>query len=122
MGHYVRAIIGVHKDIQRIENNYWLAKEIKLPQGYGMIFLTDALLDNIGELFESANEPSDPETVTIYLLQVHSFHTKQAYIETSVSRYAAEKSRLQYLSIHWWRKKMTRTAKRKWTEMNLSKI
>ena len=40
------------------------------------------LLDNIGELFESANEPSDPETVTIYLLQVHSFHTKQAYIET----------------------------------------
>ncbi len=80
------------------------------------------LLDNIGELFESANEPSDPETVTIYLLQVHSFHTKQAYIETSVSRYAAEKSRLQYLSIHWWRKKMTRTAKRKWTEMNLSKI
>ena len=82
MGHYVRAIIGVHKDIQRIENNYWLAKEIKLPQGYGMIFLTDALLDNIGELFESANEPSDPETVTIYLLQVHSFHTKQAYIET----------------------------------------
>ena len=82
MGHYVRAIIGTHKDIQRIENNYWLAKEIKLPQGYGMIFLTDALLDNIGELFESANEPSDPETVTSFLLQEYSFHTKLAYIET----------------------------------------
>lgn len=81
MGHCVRAIIGAHKDIQRIENNYWLAKGIKLPQGYGMIFLTDALLDNIGELFESANEPSDPETVTSYLLQVYSFRTKLAYIE-----------------------------------------
>lgn len=80
MGHCVRAIIGAHKDIQQIENN-WLAKGIKLPQGYGMIFLTDALLDNIGELFESANEPSDPETVTSYLLQVYSFRTKLAYIE-----------------------------------------
>ena len=77
MGHCVRAIIGAHKDIQR----YWLAKEIKLPQGYGMIFLTDALLDNIGELFESANEPSDSETVTSFLLQEYSFHTKLAYIE-----------------------------------------
>lgn len=85
MGHYVRAIIGAHKDIQRIENNYWLAKEIKLPQGYGMIFLTDALLDNIGELFESANEPSDPETVTSCLLQEYSFHTKLAYIEADYS-------------------------------------
>ena len=81
MGHCVRAIIGAHKDIQRIEND-WLAKEMKLPQGYGMIFLTDTLLDNIGELFESANEPSDPETVTSYLLQEYSFHTKLAYIET----------------------------------------
>ncbi len=80
MGHCVRAIIGVHKDIQRIEND-WFAKGIKLPQGYGMIFLTDALLDDIGELFESANEPSDPETVTSYLLQEYSIHTKLAYIE-----------------------------------------
>lgn len=30
--------------------------------------------------------------------------------------------RLQYLSIHWLRKKMTRTAKHKWKEMNLLKI
>lgn len=84
MGHCVRAIIGAHKDIQQIENN-WFAKGIKLPQGYGMIFLTDALLDNIGELFESANEPSDPETVTSYLLQEYSFHTKLAYIEADYS-------------------------------------
>ena len=80
MGHCVRAMIGAHKDIQRIEND-WFAKEIKLPQGYGMIFLTDVLLDDIGELFESANESSDPETVTSYLLQNYSFHTKLAYIE-----------------------------------------
>lgn len=84
MGHCVRAIIGAHKDIQRIENNGF-AKGIKLPQRYGMIFLTDALLDNIGELFESANEPSDPETVTSYLLQEYSFHTKLAYIEADYS-------------------------------------
>ena len=38
----MRAIIGAHKDIQRIENN-WFAKGFKLPQGYGMIFLIDAL-------------------------------------------------------------------------------
>ena len=80
MGHCVRAIIGANKDIQRIEND-WFAKEIKLPQGYGMIFLTDVLLDDIGELFESANESSDPETVTSYLLQNYSFHTKLSYIE-----------------------------------------
>ena len=82
MGHCVRAIIGAHKDIQRIENDYCLAKGMKLPQGYGMIFLTDALLDNIGELFESANELSDPETVTSYLLQWYSFRTKLVYMET----------------------------------------
>ena len=62
MGHCVRAIIGAHKDIQRIEND-WFAKGIKLPQGYDMIFLTNALLDDIGELFESANEPSAPQAI-----------------------------------------------------------
>lgn len=96
MGHYVRAIIGAHKDIQRIENNYWLAKEIKLPQGYGMIFLTDALLDNIGELFESANEPSDPETVTSCLLQEYSFHTKLTYIEADYSSGIGTQSGILY--------------------------
>lgn len=62
MGHCVRAIIGAHKAIQRIEKD-WYANEINLPQGYGMIFLTDALLDNIAELFESANELSTPDAV-----------------------------------------------------------
>ena len=80
MGHCIRAIIGKHEVIQRLEND-WYAKEINLPQGYGMIFLTDALLDNIAELFESANEPSAPDAVTNYLLQEYSFHTKLAYIE-----------------------------------------
>ena len=96
MGHCVRAIIGAHKDIQRIENNYCLAKEIKLPQGYGMIFLTDALLDNIGELFESANEPSDPETVTSCLLQEYSFHTKLTYIEADYSSGIGTQSGILY--------------------------
>lgn len=95
MGHCVRAIIGAHKDIQRIENNGF-AKGIKLPQRYGMIFLTDALLDNIGELFESANEPSDPETVTSYLLQEYSFHTKLAYIEADYSSGIGTKSGILY--------------------------
>ena len=95
MGHCVRAIIGAHKDIQRIENNGF-AKGIKLPQGYGMIFLTDALLDNIGELFESANEPSDPETVTNHLLQEYSFHTKLAYIEADYSGGIGTKSGILY--------------------------
>ncbi len=80
MGHYIRAIIGKHEIIQRLGND-WYAKEINLPQGYGMIFLTDTLLDDIAELFESANESSAPDTVTNYLLQEYSFHTKLAYIE-----------------------------------------
>ena len=80
MGHSIRAIIGKHEVIQRLEND-WYAKEISLPQGYGMIFLTDALLDNIAELFESENESSAPEVVTNWLLQEYSFRTRLAYIE-----------------------------------------
>ena len=87
MGHCVRAIIGAHKDIQRIEND-WFAKEIKLSQGYGMIFLTEALLDNIGELFESANEPSDPETVTSFLLQEYSCKRKLVTVSGSEGSFA----------------------------------
>ena len=46
-----------------------------------MIFITDAFLDNIAKLFESANEPCAPDAVTNFLLQEYSFHTKLAYIE-----------------------------------------
>lgn len=96
MKHYVRAIIGVHKVIQQIENSFLYAKEINLPQGYGMIFLTDALLDDIAELFESANEPSTPDAVTSFLLQDYSFHAKLAYIEIDYSSGIGTQSGILY--------------------------
>ena len=43
MGHCIRAIIGTYQSIQKLANDWVYAKEIELPQGYGMIFLTDEL-------------------------------------------------------------------------------
>lgn len=77
----IRAIIGKHGDIRRLESDWVSGKEISLPQGYGMIFLTDALLESIAELFEAEHEPSDPETVTDWLLQEYSFRTRLACLE-----------------------------------------
>ena len=86
MGHYIRAIIGTHSSIQKLADD-WLAKEIELPQGYGMVFLTEALLDDIIELFDISDEFCYPEldyfTVAAdQLLQEYTFRTKLAYVET----------------------------------------
>lgn len=86
MGHYIRAIIGAHSSIQKLADD-WLAKEIELPQGYGMVFLTEALLDDIIELFDISDEFCYPEldyfTVAAdQLMQEYTFRTKLAYVET----------------------------------------
>ena len=81
MGHCIRAIIGTQSGIRKLVED-WRTVETDLPQGYGMVFLTDALLNNLAELFESGDEPSDPEAVNRWLLEKYSFRTKLACIET----------------------------------------
>ena len=56
MGHNIRAIIGTHKSIQKLTNDWVRAKEIELLQGYGMVFLTDGLLDDIAEVLEISDD------------------------------------------------------------------
>ena len=90
MGHCIRAIIGSHKDIQKIADD-WIEKEIKLPQEFGMIFCTIKLLEDIKELMESSGEAVDEPNIheleyfdaaVKELMETYSFRTKLAYIET----------------------------------------
>ena len=87
MGHCIRAIIGTHKVIQELENNWGNAKEIELPQGYGMVFLTDEFSDDVAEVYDVFGEFRCYElvhfTVAIgQLLQQYTQNTKLAYVET----------------------------------------
>lgn len=41
MGHCIQAIIGKHKSVEKIADNWNCAQEIELPQGYGMVFKTN---------------------------------------------------------------------------------
>ena len=87
MGHNIRAIIGTHKSIQKLTNDWVRAKEIELLQGYGMVFLTDGLLDDIAEVLEISDDFCCSELdyftkTAVQLLEIYSFHTKLAYIET----------------------------------------
>lgn len=91
MGHCIRAIIGTHEAVCKIADDWICAKEIKLPQGYGMIFCTIELLEDIEELMESSGEavddPGFPEldyfdASVKELMEQYSIRTKLAYVET----------------------------------------
>lgn len=88
MGHCIQAIIGKHAAIQNIADNWQYAQEIELPQGYGMVFWTNALLEDITELFDVPDEEFfypilDYFTVAAdQFLRQYSAHTKLAYVET----------------------------------------
>lgn len=87
MGHCIQAIIGRHESIQNIIDNWIFAQEIILPQGYAMVFMTNALFDDITGLYEVPDEECYPEldyfTVAIeQFLQQHSLHTRLVYCET----------------------------------------
>lgn len=91
MGHCIRAIIGAHEAVRKIADDWIYAKEIDLPQGFGMIFCTIRLLENIEELMESSEEavhdPDYPEldyfdASVKELMENYSFRTKLAYFET----------------------------------------
>ena len=92
----IRAMIGTHKVIQSLVYDWVDMKEIRLPQGYGMVFLTDALLDDIAELTEPSDRLYEPELIafaersdftaeTAMLLRHYSFRTALAYVEMDYS-------------------------------------
>lgn len=87
MGHCIQAIIGIHETVQKMTEDWGCAEKIELPQGYEMVFLTDALFDDITELFDVPDEIRYSEldyfTVAVeQFLQQCSFRTKLVYIET----------------------------------------
>lgn len=60
---------------------------IELPQGFGMILMTDRLLCDVEELAEVSDKAVFPELERFTeavgeLMERYSFHTKLAYIET----------------------------------------
>ena len=67
MGHCIQAVIGTHESIRTLTDNWNSAREIVLPQGYGMVFLTSSLFDDITAL------------------RRYSLHTKLVYCETDYS-------------------------------------
>lgn len=85
MGHCIRAIIGSHESVRKLANDWVHAKEIRLTQGFGMIFCTIELLDDIDS--GAIDEPDFPEldyfdTAVRDLMERYSFHTKLVYVET----------------------------------------
>ena len=86
MGHCIRAIIGAHETVRKITDD-WLVNEIELLQGFGMVFLTDRLLEDVEELMELSDELVCPELdyfseAAADMLERYSFHTKLIYVET----------------------------------------
>ncbi len=87
MGHCIRAVIGARESVRRLAEDWLKAKVVELPQGFGMIFMTDDLLEDVGELLEVSDELpfSELENFTEEvktLIERYSFRTKLAYIET----------------------------------------
>ena len=56
MGHCIRAVIGARESVRRLAEDWLKAKVVELPQGFGMIFMTDDLLEDVGELLEVSDE------------------------------------------------------------------
>ena len=87
MGHCIRAVIGARESVRRLAEDWLKAQAVELPQGFGMIFMTDDLLEDVGELLEVSDELpfSELENFTEEvktLIERYSFRTKLAYIET----------------------------------------
>lgn len=90
MGHMIRAIIGKKDIIEKIAGDWVKAQTRELPQGFSLLFLTNALYDDIEELMENENmeKIEDCEnmvcytTPVVHLLKYYSFHSQLVYIET----------------------------------------
>lgn len=87
MGHCIRAVIGTRDSARRLAEDWLRAKVIELPQDFAMIFMTDDLLEDVGELLEVSDEQCFPELEYFTeevkeLIEYYSFRTKLTYIET----------------------------------------
>ena len=90
MGHMIQAIIGKKDIIEKIASDWVKAQTRELPQGYSLLFLTDALYDDIEELLEDENMEKIEDfedmvcytTPVVHLLKHYSFHSQLVYIET----------------------------------------
>lgn len=56
MGHCIRAIICSHEVTQKLADDWVCAKAIELPLGFGMIFCTIELFEDIEELLERSGK------------------------------------------------------------------
>ena len=52
MGHYIQAVIGKRGAVQAFADSWVPAEVVDLPQDCALVFLTDALFDDITELFD----------------------------------------------------------------------
>ncbi len=87
MGHNISAIIGRQCTIKKLAGTWINAQVIELPQKFAMVFLTNAFLEDIEELYDICDACCCPEldgftTIAEQLLQEYSFQTRLAYIET----------------------------------------
>ena len=90
MGHMIHAIIGKKDVIDKIAGDWINAQTRELPQGYSLLFLTNALYDSIEELSENENMEKIEDfedmvcytTPVVHLLKQYSFRSQLIYIET----------------------------------------
>ena len=90
MGYMIQAIIGKKDIIEKIAGDWVKAQTRELPQGYSLLFLTDALYDDIEELLENENMENIEDfeemvcytTPVVHFLKHYSFRSQLIYIET----------------------------------------
>lgn len=87
MGHSIRAILGPYEAVRVLAGGWDFAEAVRLPQGFGMVFLTDALLDGIAEQRRLSGGPLYPGLFYLtaaadQFLRQSSLHTRLAYVET----------------------------------------
>lgn len=64
MGHYIQAVIGKQEAVRVFADSWAPAEVVDLPQDCALVFLTDALFDDITELFDEPDrEPPSPLTL-----------------------------------------------------------
>ena len=88
MGHNIKAIIGKRDDIQKFADNRDYAAMIILPQNFGMVMLTQKLLEDMEEPSgeHSRDDPCSEldglDKTVVGILEQYSLHTTLVYIET----------------------------------------
>lgn len=101
MGHCIRAIVGADSDLRKIAEDWVKADLIELLQGCGMIFMINALLEDVEELLEVSDDTCFPELEDFTegvreLMERYSFRTRLAYIETDYFGGAGTQSGVLY--------------------------